>query len=149
VASSRVRCGGASCSASRRRLGRRGGRHQGTRTDGGWVVSGQKVWTSDAAICQRGLATVRNRPEGVQTQGITAMIIDLADPAVEVRPLTEITGETLFNEVFLNDVFVSDDDVVGEVNAAWRGDGPFVPNERSPIGRFTRRPRRRRTRTRR
>jgi alkylation response protein AidB-like acyl-CoA dehydrogenase len=104
------------------------------RTDGGWVVSGQKVWTSDAAICQRGLATVRTDPNVPKHKGITAMIIDLTDPAVEVRPLTEITGETLFNEVFLNDVFVPDDDVVGAVNAGWGVAMAAFGNERVSIG---------------
>src|SRR6202035_2098661 len=71
------------------------------RGDDRWVVSGQKVWTSDALNCQRGLATVRT------------------DPTVQIRPLTEITGETLFNEVFCDDVFVPDRDVVGGVNEGW------------------------------
>jgi alkylation response protein AidB-like acyl-CoA dehydrogenase len=105
-----------------------------TRTDGGWVVSGQKVWTSDAANCQRGLATVRTDTNVPKHKGITAMVIDLADPAVEVRPLTEITGETLFNEVFLNDVFVPDDDVVGAVNAGWGVAMAAFGNERVSIG---------------
>jgi alkylation response protein AidB-like acyl-CoA dehydrogenase len=104
------------------------------RVDGGWVVTGQKVWTSDAAICQRGLATVRTDPDVPKHKGITAMIIDLADPAVEIRPLTELTGETLFNEVFLNDVFVPDADVVGAVNAGWSVAMAAFGNERVSIG---------------
>jgi alkylation response protein AidB-like acyl-CoA dehydrogenase len=104
------------------------------RADGGWVVSGQKVWTSDAVNCQRGLATVRTDPEAPKHKGITAMIIDLADPAVQIRPLTELTGETLFNEVFFNDVFVPDDDVVGAVNGGWGVAMSAFGNERVSIG---------------
>jgi 3-oxochol-4-en-24-oyl-CoA dehydrogenase len=104
------------------------------RADGGWVVSGQKVWTSDAVNCQRGLATVRTDPEAPKHKGITAMIIDLADPAVQIRPLTELTGETLFNEVFFNDVFVPDDDVVGAVNGGWGVAMSVFGNERVSIG---------------
>jgi alkylation response protein AidB-like acyl-CoA dehydrogenase len=104
------------------------------RADGGWVVSGQKVWTSDAVNCQRGLATVRTDPDAPKHKGITAMIIDLADPAVQIRPLTELTGETLFNEVFFNDVFVPDDDVVGAVNAGWGVAMAAFGNERVSIG---------------
>lgn len=104
------------------------------RVDGGWVVTGQKVWTSDAMNCQRGLATVRTDPEARKHEGITAMIIDLADPAVEIRPLREITGETLFNEVFFNDVFVPDHDVVGAVNAGWKVAMATLGNERVSIG---------------
>jgi 3-oxochol-4-en-24-oyl-CoA dehydrogenase len=104
------------------------------RVDGGWVLTGQKVWTSDAAICQRGLATVRTDPNAPKHKGITAMIIDLADPAVQIRPLTEITGETLFNEVFFNDVFVPDHDVVGAVNAGWSVAMAAFGNERVSIG---------------
>ncbi|MGA9614644.1 MAG: acyl-CoA dehydrogenase family protein, partial [Mycobacterium sp.] len=104
------------------------------RVDDGWVVSGQKVWTSDAAICQRGLATVRTDPNVRKHKGITAMIIDLADPAVQIRPLTEITGETLFNEVFFDDVFVPDRDVVGAVNDGWSVAMAAFGNERVSIG---------------
>jgi len=104
------------------------------RVDGGWVVNGQKVWTSDAVNCQRGLATVRTDPNVRKHKGITAMIIDLADPAVRIRPLTEITGETLFNEVFFDDVFVSDRDVVGGVNDGWSVAMAAFGNERVSIG---------------
>lgn len=105
-----------------------------TRVDGGWVLTGQKVWTSDAMNCQLGLATVRTEPNAPKHKGITAMIIDLADPAVEIRPLKEITGETLFNEVFLNDVFVPDANVVGAVNAGWTVAVATLGNERVSIG---------------
>jgi 3-oxochol-4-en-24-oyl-CoA dehydrogenase len=104
------------------------------RVDDGWVVSGQKVWTSDAVNCQRGLATVRTDPNVRKHKGITAMIIDLADPAVRIRPLTEITGETLFNEVFFDDVFVPDRDVVGAVNDGWSVAMAAFGNERVSIG---------------
>jgi alkylation response protein AidB-like acyl-CoA dehydrogenase len=105
-----------------------------TRVDDGWVVSGQKVWTSDAVNCQRGLATVRTDPKVRKHKGITAMIIDLSDPAVQIRPLTEITGETLFNEVFFDDVFVPDRDVVGGVNDGWDVAMAAFGNERVSIG---------------
>ena len=104
-----------------------------TRVDGGWLVTGQKVWTSDAMNCQRGLATVRTDPAAPKHKGITAMMIDLADPNVEIRPLTEITGETLFNEVFFNEVFVPDEDVVGAVNAGWAVAMATLGNERVSI----------------
>jgi alkylation response protein AidB-like acyl-CoA dehydrogenase len=104
------------------------------RVDDGWVVSGQKVWTSDAVNCQRGLATVRTDSNVRKHKGITAMIIDLADPVVRIRPLTEITGETLFNEVFFDDVFVPDRDVVGGVNDGWSVAMAAFGNERVSIG---------------
>jgi alkylation response protein AidB-like acyl-CoA dehydrogenase len=102
--------------------------------DGGWVLNGQKVWTSDAVNCQRGLATVRTDPNVPKHKGITAMIIDLANAGVQIRPLTEITGETLFNEVFFDDVFVPDADVVGAVNAGWSVAMAAFGNERVSIG---------------
>ncbi|OBI17582.1 acyl-CoA dehydrogenase [Mycobacterium sp. E2497] len=104
------------------------------RAEGGWLVTGQKVWTSDAMNCQRGLATVRTDPAAAKHKGITMMIIDLTKAGVEVRPLKEITGETLFNEVFLTDVFVPDHDVVGAVNAGWRVAMATFGNERVSIG---------------
>lgn len=104
------------------------------RVDGGWLVTGQKVWTSDAMNCQRGLATVRTDPNAAKHKGITAMIIDLAAPGVTIRPLTEITGETLFNEVFFDEVLVADRDVVGAVNAGWAVAMATLGNERVSIG---------------
>jgi alkylation response protein AidB-like acyl-CoA dehydrogenase len=104
------------------------------KVDGGWSVTGQKVWTSDAMNCQRGLATVRTDPNAPKHKGITAMVIDLADPGVRIQPLTEITGETLFNEVFFEDAFVPDRDVVGAVNGGWKVAMATLGNERVSIG---------------
>ncbi|MGX9787752.1 acyl-CoA dehydrogenase [Mycobacterium sp. MMS18-G62] len=104
------------------------------RVEGGWLVTGQKAWTSQAMNCQCGLATVRTDPDAAKHKGITAMIIDLAAPGVTIRPLTEITGETLFNEVFFDDVFVADRDVVGAVNAGWTVAMATLGNERVSIG---------------
>jgi 3-oxochol-4-en-24-oyl-CoA dehydrogenase len=105
-----------------------------TRVDGGWTVNGQKVWTSGAQHCRRGLATVRTDPEAPKHAGITAMIVDMKAPGVEVRPLRQITGGSDFNEVFFNDVFVSDEDVVGEPNAGWTVARATLGNERVSIG---------------
>ncbi len=107
---------------------------RGIRVDGGWKVNGQKVWTSGAQYCRRGLATVRTDPEAPKHAGITAMIIDMKAPGVEVRPLRQITGGSEFNEVFFNDVFVSDEDVVGEPNAGWTVARATLGNERVSIG---------------
>jgi alkylation response protein AidB-like acyl-CoA dehydrogenase len=104
------------------------------RVEGGWSVTGQKVWTSDARACQRGLATVRTDPSAGKHAGISVMAIDMQATGVEVRPLVEITGETLFNEVFFEEVFVPDGDVVGEVNAGWRVARAALGNERISIG---------------
>jgi 3-oxochol-4-en-24-oyl-CoA dehydrogenase len=104
------------------------------RTEGGWRVTGQKVWTSTAQLCNRGLATVRTDTSAPKHKGITAMVIDLTAPGVEVRPLREITGDALFNEVFFDDVFVPDTDVVGEVNAGWTVARTTLGNERISIG---------------
>jgi len=107
------------------------------KVEGGWRVTGQKVWTSGAQYCNRGLATVRTDPEAPKHRGITAMVIDLTAPGVEVRPLREITGAAMFNEVFFDDVFVPDEDVVGEVDAGWTVARATLGNERVSIGRDT------------
>ncbi len=103
------------------------------KVDGGWSVTGQKVWTSEAMTCERGVATVRTDPDAPKHKGITAMIIDLADSGVRIQPLTEITGETLFNEVFFDDAFVPDRDVVGAVNGGWKVAMATLGNERVSI----------------
>jgi alkylation response protein AidB-like acyl-CoA dehydrogenase len=105
-----------------------------TRVDGGWKINGQKVWTSGAQYCSRGLATVRTDPEASKHAGITTVIVDMKAPEVEVRPLRQITGESEFNEVFFNDLFVPDEDVVGAPNTGWTVARATLGNERVSIG---------------
>ncbi|MFN8033296.1 MAG: acyl-CoA dehydrogenase [Mycobacterium sp.] len=105
-----------------------------TRVDGGWKVNGQKVWTSGAHYCKRGLATVRTDFDAPKHQGITMVILDMKAPGVEVRPLRQITGGSEFNEVFFNDVFVPDEDVVGVPNSGWTVARATLGNERVSIG---------------
>lgn len=105
-----------------------------TRVDGGWKINGQKVWTSGAQICARGLATVRTDPEAPKHAGITTVIVDMKAPEVEVRPLRQITGGSEFNEVFFNDLFVPDEDVVGAPNSGWTVARATLGNERVSIG---------------
>ncbi|MGE5132522.1 MAG: acyl-CoA dehydrogenase [Gemmatimonadota bacterium] len=107
---------------------------RGVRVDGGWRVTGQKVWTSGAQWCNRGLATIRTDPGAPKHKGITTMVIDLKAPGVRVSPLRELTGDSLFNEVFFDDVFVPDGDVVGEVNNGWTVARATLGNERVSIG---------------
>lgn len=109
-------------------------RTKGVRTEGGWMVSGQKVWTSNARACRWGFATVRTDASGSKHQGVTMMAIDLERDGVDVRPLREITGDALFNEVFFDDVFVPDEDVVGEVGRGWAVARNVLGNERVLIG---------------
>ncbi|HME46947.1 acyl-CoA dehydrogenase [Mycobacterium sp.] len=104
------------------------------RDDGGWRVTGQKVWTSLARDCQWGLATVRTDPEAPKHAGVTMMAIDMSAPGVQVKPLREITGDSHFNEVFFDDVFVPDTDVVGDVNRGWLVARATLGNERISIG---------------
>ena len=104
------------------------------RVDGGWKINGQKVWTSGAQYCARGLATVRTDPDAPKHAGITTVIIDMKAPGVEVRPLRQITGGSEFNEVFFNDVFVPDEDVVGTPNSGWTVARATLGNERVSIG---------------
>jgi 3-oxochol-4-en-24-oyl-CoA dehydrogenase len=103
------------------------------RVEGGWRVTGQKVWTSLAEQCQWGLATVRTDPDAPKHAGVTMMAIDLAGPGVTIRPLREITGDALFNEVFFDDVFVPDTDVVGEEGRGWAVARATLGNERVSI----------------
>jgi 3-oxochol-4-en-24-oyl-CoA dehydrogenase len=105
-----------------------------TRVEGGWKINGQKVWTSEAQEARRGLATVRTDPDAPKHLGITTVIIDMKAPEVEVRPLRQITGSSEFNEVFFNDVFVADEDVVGEPNSGWTVARATLGNERVSIG---------------
>ena len=105
-----------------------------TRVDGGWLVNGQKVWTSGAHVSGFGFATVRTNPDVPKHEGITTMVIDMHADGVEVRPLKMTTGDSEFNEVFFNDVFVPDDDVVGPVDGGWTVARATLGNESVSIG---------------
>ena len=104
------------------------------KVDGGWRVTGQKVWTSLAQHCQWGLATVRTDPDAPKHAGVTMMAIDMKAPGVTVNPLRGITGDAHFNEVFFDDVFVPDADVVGDVNKRLAG-GPRDAGQRAHLDR--------------
>jgi alkylation response protein AidB-like acyl-CoA dehydrogenase len=105
-----------------------------TRVDGGWLVNGQKVWTTGAHLASFGLITVRTNPEAAKHAGITTMVVDMHAPGVEIRPLRMVNGGAEFNEVFFNDVFVPDDDVVGPVDAGWTVARGTLGNESVSIG---------------
>jgi alkylation response protein AidB-like acyl-CoA dehydrogenase len=109
-------------------------RTRAEKVPGGWVVNGQKVWTSGAQYCRRGLATVRTDPTAPKHAGVTVMVVDMNASGVEVRPLRQTTGDSGFNEVFLTDVFVPDADVVGAPNQGWRVARATLGNERVSIG---------------
>ncbi|RSN14520.1 acyl-CoA dehydrogenase [Nonomuraea sp. WAC 01424] len=100
------------------------------RVEGGWRLNGQKIWTSVAHVAEWGICIARNSSEGTKHEGITYFLVDMKAPGVTVRPLTEMTGENLFNEVFLDDVFVPDDLVVGEVGDGWKVARNTLSNER-------------------
>ncbi|MCQ0018934.1 acyl-CoA dehydrogenase family protein [Actinomadura madurae] len=104
------------------------------KVDGGWVVNGQKVWTSGAHYCRWGFATVRTDPDAPKHSGVTMVVIDMKHPGVEVRPLRQTTGDSEFNEVFFSDVFVPDADVVGTPNQGWTVARATLGNERVSIG---------------
>jgi alkylation response protein AidB-like acyl-CoA dehydrogenase len=89
------------------------------KADGGWKVSGQKVWTSLAQYAKWMMLLARTDPDVPKHQGITYMILDMKQPGVQVRPLRQITGESEFNEVFIEDAFVPDENVIGEVGNGW------------------------------
>ena len=109
-------------------------RTRATRADGGWIINGQKVWTSGAHYSRFGLATVRTNPDAPKHSGITTMVIDLKADGVTVRPLKMPTGHSDFNEVFFDNVFVPDADVVGDVNRGWTVARATLGNESVSIG---------------
>ena len=109
-------------------------RTKATKVDGGWRINGQKVWTSGAHLASFGLATVRTDPDAPKHQGITMMVIDMHAPGVTVRPLKMPNGGSDFNEVFFNDVFVPDPNVVGPVNGGWAVARATLGNESVSIG---------------
>jgi len=99
-------------------------------TEGGWLLTGQKVWTSVAERADWGICLARTDPAAKPHAGITYFVVDMRSPGLDIRPLRELTGDALFNEVFLDKVFVPHDCVVGEVNGGWRLARTTLANER-------------------
>ncbi|WP_406287943.1 acyl-CoA dehydrogenase [Embleya sp. NBC_00896] len=104
-----------------------------TRVEGGWRLNGQKVWNSKAHEAQFGICLARTDQDAPKHKGITYFIVDMSTPGIDVRPLKQSNGQSEFNEVYLDDVFVADDQVVGDVNAGWRIARTTLANERVMI----------------
>ena len=100
------------------------------RVEGGWSLTGQKVWTSLARESDWALCLARTNPDVPKHDGITAFLVDMTADGLDIRPLKEITGRAMFNEIFLDDVFVPDDDVVGPVDGGWKAARTTLANER-------------------
>jgi alkylation response protein AidB-like acyl-CoA dehydrogenase len=107
---------------------------KGVRDGDEWVVNGQKVWTTLAHLSKWGLLVVRTDPEAVKHAGLTAVIVDMQAPGVEVRPLRQMTGEAEFNEVYFTDVKVPVSETLGSTGDGWRVSLTTLMNERVAIG---------------
>ncbi|CQD11146.1 acyl-CoA dehydrogenase [Mycolicibacterium conceptionense] len=105
-----------------------------TKVDGGWRITGQKIWTTGAQFSEWGALLARTDPNAPKHNGITYFLLDMKAQGVEVKPLRELTGNAMFNTVFIDDVFVPDDMVLGEVNRGWEVSRNTLTNERVSIG---------------
>jgi 3-oxochol-4-en-24-oyl-CoA dehydrogenase len=105
-----------------------------TKVDGGWRITGQKIWTTGAQYSQWGALLARTNPDAPKHNGITYFLLDMAAEGVEVKPLRELTGNAMFNTVFIDDVFVPDEMVLGEVDRGWEVSRNTLTNERVSIG---------------
>ena len=116
-------------------------RSTGVRADGGWLLSGQKTWSSRAAFADKAFGLFRTDPAAHRHQGLTYVMVDLHAPGITVRPIRQLSGEPGFAEIFLDGVYVPDTDVIGEPGDGWRIAMSTAGHERdvtlrSP-GRFT------------
>lgn len=105
-----------------------------TRVDGGWRITGQKIWTTGAQYSQWGALLARTDPSAPKHNGITYFLLDMKSEGVQVKPLRELTGKEFFNTVYLDDVFVPDELVLGEVNRGWEVSRNTLTAERVLIG---------------
>ncbi|WP_304105858.1 acyl-CoA dehydrogenase [Mycolicibacterium bacteremicum] len=105
-----------------------------TKVDGGWRITGQKIWTTGAQFSQWGALLARTNPDAPKHNGITYFLLDMKSEGVEVKPLRELTGDAMFNTVFIDDVFVPDSMVLGEADRGWEVSRNTLTNERVSIG---------------
>jgi alkylation response protein AidB-like acyl-CoA dehydrogenase len=105
-----------------------------TKVDGGWRITGQKIWTTGAQYSKWGALLARTNPSAPKHAGITYFLLDMESEGVEVKPLRELTGNAMFNTVFIDDVFVPDEFVLGEVDRGWEVSRNTLTNERVSIG---------------
>ncbi|BBY99788.1 acyl-CoA dehydrogenase FadE34 [Mycolicibacterium fallax] len=109
-------------------------RTKAERVEGGWKLTGQKVWTSNAHRSNWGVCLARTNPDVPKHKGISYFVLDMSSPGIDIRPLREMTGEALFNEVFLDGVFVPDELVIGAVDGGWPLARTTLANERVAMG---------------
>ncbi|WP_199254312.1 acyl-CoA dehydrogenase family protein [Mycolicibacterium mengxianglii] len=105
-------------------------RSTATRTDGGWKLNGQKIWSSRAPFGDRAFGLFRSDPQAQRHRGLTYFMFDLKAPGITVRPIAQLGGDTGFGEIFLDDVFVPDEDVIGAPNEGWKAAMSTSSNER-------------------
>ena len=105
-------------------------RSTATRTDLGWLLNGQKIWSSRAPFGDRAFGLFRSDPTAERHRGLTYFMFDLKADGVTVRPIAQLGGDTGFGEVFLDNVFVPDHDVIGSVHDGWRAAMSTTSNER-------------------
>jgi alkylation response protein AidB-like acyl-CoA dehydrogenase len=105
-----------------------------TKVDGGWRITGQKIWTTAAQFSQWGALLARTDPNAPKHNGITYFLLDMKSEGVTVKPLRELTGQEFFNTVYIDDVFVPDEYVLGEVNRGWEVSRNTLTAERVSIG---------------
>ncbi len=105
-------------------------RSTATRTEGGWLLNGQKIWSSRAPFGDRAFGLFRSDPQAQRHRGLTYLMFDLKADGVTVRPIEQLGGETGFGEIFCDNVFVPDRDVIGEVHEGWRAAMSTASNER-------------------
>ncbi len=111
-------------------------RTKAVRVEGGWRVSGQKIWTSYAHLSQFGLLLARTDPTVPKHAGLSTFVLDMSAPGVTARPIRQITGAASFNEVFFDDVYVPDDALIGPLNSGWKVALTMLMNERLSVGRM-------------